>query len=77
MLGRMREAGLLEHVLISQDAGWYTAGQPGAGEFKPYDPLFTVLVPALRGAGFDEDAIATLLVRNPARAFAIGVRKRA
>lgn len=77
MLGRMREAGLLEHVLISQDAGWYNAGQPGGGEFKPYDPLFTVLVPALRGAGFDEDAIATLLVRNPARAFAIGVRKRA
>ncbi|BDU15840.1 phosphotriesterase family protein [Lysobacter auxotrophicus] len=77
MLGRMREAAQLERALISQDAGWYNAGQAGGGEFAPYDPLFTVLVPALRGSGFDEDAIATLLVRNPARAFAIGVRKRA
>ncbi|WP_345476076.1 hypothetical protein [Lysobacter panacisoli] len=76
MIGRMREAGLLERVLVSQDAGWYNAGQPRVGEFKPFDPLFTSLIPALRENGFDEDAIGTLFVRNPAHAFAVRVRSR-
>lgn len=75
MLDRMREAALLDRVLVSQDAGWYNAGQPRGGEFKPYTPLFTALIPALRRHGFDEDEIATLLVRNPSRAFAIRTRR--
>ncbi|HEY0506213.1 MAG TPA: hypothetical protein VGD42_22230 [Lysobacter sp.] len=72
LIGRMRAERLLDRVLVSQDAGWYNAGQPRGGEFKPFAPLFTALVPALRQAGFDEDDIATVFVRNPARAFAIG-----
>lgn len=71
MIGRMREASLLDRVLVSQDAGWYNAGQPRGGEFKPFDPAFTALIPALRGGGFGDDEIRTLFVRNPARAFAI------
>jgi phosphotriesterase-related protein len=71
MIGRMRDEGLLDHVLVSQDAGWYNAGQPRGGEFKPYLPLFTTLIPALREGGFDEAQIGTILVDNPARAFAV------
>ncbi|MBU8975253.1 MULTISPECIES: hypothetical protein [unclassified Lysobacter] len=71
LIGRMREAGLLARVLVSQDAGWYNAGQPRGGEFKPFDPLFTALIPALRQSGLGEDAIRTLFVDNPARAFAV------
>lgn len=74
LLDRMREAGQFERVLVSQDAGWYNAGQPRGGEFKPFDPLFTALVPALRASGYGHDDIHALLVLNPARAFAIRER---
>ncbi len=74
LIERMREEGLLDRVLVSQDAGWYNAGQPRGGEFKPFHPIFTALIPALQANGFDEDEIATLFVRNPARAFAVRER---
>ena len=70
MLGDMRDQGLLGHVLVSQDAGWYNAGQPDGGDFNPFDPIFTSLEPALRQAGFDETQLQTLFVHNPARALA-------
>ena len=62
---RMKAQGLLGHVLVSHDAGWYRVGEPGGGEFRPYDTLFTTFVPALRVAGFDESDIRQLLVTNP------------
>ena len=71
MIGRLRDAGHLDRVLVSQDAGWYNAGQPRGGEFKPFSPLFTALMPALRKGGFDEAQIQALFVRNPAAAFAV------
>lgn len=74
MIDRMRAENLLDRVLVSQDAGWYNAGQPNGGEFKPFDPLFTALVPALREGGFGEEEVGTLFVRNPARAFAVRAR---
>lgn len=75
-IARMREERLLDRVLVSQDAGWYNAGQPRGGEFKPFTPIFTGLIPALREAGFDDADLHTLFVRNPARAFAVRVRDR-
>ncbi len=71
----MREAGLLDHVLISQDAGWYTVGRPNGGEARSYETIFTDFLPALRAKGFGAAEIDTLLVRNPAKAFAVSVRK--
>lgn len=76
LVRRMRDEGLLDRVLVSQDAGWYNAGQPRGGEFKPFAPVFTMLIPALREAGFDDDDVNTLFVRNPARAFTVRVRAR-
>lgn len=70
----LRREGLLDRVLVSQDAGWYTAGAPNGGDFSPYAPILTRLVPALRGRGFDAGAIATLFRRNPAAAYAVRVR---
>ena len=74
MIEVMRQAKLLDHVLVSQDAGWYTAGQPRGGEIKPYAPVFTTLLPALRRHGLDEGEIRTLFTDNPARAFALRAR---
>ena len=67
--------GLLDRVLVSQDAGWYHVGEAKGGEYRPYTFLFDAFVPALRARGLGEADIRTLLVENPARAFA--VRRRA
>jgi phosphotriesterase-related protein len=68
-------AGHLERVLVSQDAGWYHVGEAGGGTYRPYTGLFDDFVPALRTRGLSERDIQRLLVDNPARAFAIGVRR--
>ena len=67
--------GRLDRVLVSQDAGWYHVGEPKGGEYRPYTFLFDAFVPALRARGLGEADIRTLLVDNPARAFAL--RRRA
>ena len=74
LVTRMRDAGLLGRVLVSQDAGWYSADEPGGGDFAPYAPLVTTLVPALRRGGLGDAEVNALLVRNPAEALAIRTR---
>lgn len=67
----LKSHGLLDRLLLSQDNGWYSVGDDGGGSFAPYTPLYTDLVPALREAGLSENAVRSLLVDNPARAFAV------
>ncbi len=74
MLKALRQKGFLERVLLSHDAGWYTPGEEGGGHFRPYDTLFTELLPKME-EDFTENEIHQLMVSNPARAFTIGVRK--
>jgi phosphotriesterase-related protein len=71
----MRDNGLLNKVLISHDSGWYKPGMPDGGEYKGYTTLFLKLIPALRDNGFSENEIDLLLVKNPANAFTIKIRK--
>ena len=75
LLRNMKEGNALDRVLISQDAGWYTVGQEGGGGFRGYAYLLKTFVPAMLDAGFTEDEVEMLLVTNPAKAFAIGVRE--
>ncbi len=70
----LRDKGRLNRVLVSQDAGWYWVGEPDGGTFRPYDTVFTTLIPALRARGFSTQEIDTLFVKNPAEAFAVRVR---
>jgi phosphotriesterase-related protein len=71
----LRDAGSLERVLLSHDAGWYTVGQIRGGEVRGYTTLFKQFVPALKDAGFEDADITRLTVINPAKAFAVGIRK--
>lgn len=71
LVTRMRDEGLLNRVLVSQDAGWYNVGQAGGGQARSYELVFTQFLPALRAKGFTPAEIDTLMVANPARAFAI------
>jgi phosphotriesterase-related protein len=65
LLVRMKGQGLLKQVLVSHDAGWYRVGEPGGGQFRGFDTLFTRFVPALRVAGLDDADIRQVLVSNP------------
>jgi predicted metal-dependent phosphotriesterase family hydrolase len=70
----LRDRGFLDRVLVSQDAGWYSVGEPDGGTFRPYDTVFTQFIPALRARGFSQAEIRQIFVTNPAAAFAVGVR---
>jgi phosphotriesterase-related protein len=65
LVRRMKEQGLLGHVLVSHDAGWYRVGEPGGGQFRPYDTLFTAFIPALKAGGLADTEIHQLLIENP------------
>ena len=62
--------GLLGRVLVSQDAGWYHVGEAKGGEYRAHTTLFDAFLPALRARGLGDADVRTLLVDNPARAFA-------
>ena len=67
LVRHMQAAALLDRVLVSQDAGWYRVGEPGGGQFRGFETLFTAFVPALLAAGLTTDDVRTLLVDNPRR----------
>ena len=71
----IKENGLLNQTLISQDAGWYWVGEPDGGTFRNYTALFEKFIPALKEAGFTADDITQLLVHNPRESLRIKVRK--
>lgn len=72
----MKRRGYLQQVLISQDAGWYSPGEPGGGPFRSFDTLFTAFVPILRKAGFSPPEVRQLMIENPQRAFVNRLRAR-
>ncbi len=63
-LRHMDELGLLNRVLISQDAGWYHVGEPGGGTYRAYSTIYKDFLPML-----PEGWVQQLLVRNPVQAF--------
>jgi phosphotriesterase-related protein len=71
---QFKEMGLLNKVLVSHDAGWYSPGEPYGGSFRPFTDVFLSLIPALYKNGFNEDDINQVFVKNPADAFSIKIR---
>lgn len=74
ILGLMRvlkEKGYLGQVLLSHDGDAYS----GEGEFRPFDYLFTGLIPLLKANGFSDIDIHQLTVQNPRRAFTVKIRR--
>jgi phosphotriesterase-related protein len=74
-IDNLKAAGLLNKVLISHDAGWYKPGEKDGGNFTGYANVFLQLFPLLKRRGFTDRDVQQLLVKNPAEAFAIRVRK--
>lgn len=67
----LKNAGYLNQVLISHDAGWYKPGEVDGGTFRGFAGIFTDLIPALKELGFSEEDLHVLLEVNPGNAFAI------
>ncbi len=74
-ISNLRSAGMLNKTLISHDAGWYKPGEKEGGNFTGYTNIFTLLIPLLNKKGFTDADIKQLLIKNPAEAFSIRVRK--
>jgi len=74
-IGQLKEAGFLDKILISHDAGWYTAQEPNGGDFRGYTDIFDHLIPALKKNNFSDEEIRQLTVVNPQRAYGIRVRR--
>ncbi len=74
-LEQMKTANLLSNTLVSQDSGWYTAGEINGGNYRDYNTVCTHLVPALKEAGFTQHEIDTIFISNPAKAFTAAVRR--
>jgi phosphotriesterase-related protein len=71
----MKSNGVLNRLLISHDAGWYNPDEPDGGNFKSYTNIFKELMPLLKQKGFTDADFEQILVKNPAEAFAIKVKK--
>ncbi|SEJ49513.1 phosphotriesterase-related protein [Dyadobacter sp. SG02] len=75
LISFLKNKGRLGQVLISHDAGWYRPGEADGGEFRGYTTISDKLIPALKTQGFAEADTRTLMVANPAKAFAISIHK--
>lgn len=68
-----KENGILDHILISHDAGWYDP-QKKRQTIAPYTDIFVKLLPELRAKGFTDGEITLLLSVNPAKAFGLEIK---
>ena len=67
------EAGYIDQLLLSHDAGWYNPARPdGLPEegYRGYTALTKEFIPALLERGISEEQVRRITVDNPARAFA-------
>jgi len=69
----LKDAGYLNRVLISHDAGWYKPEEESGGSFRGFTGIFTALIPVLMEQGFSQDDINLLLEVNPRIAFSIRI----
>ena len=74
-ISELKNAGYLDQVLISHDAGFYEAGTENGGDFRGYTDIFDYLIPALKESGFSDEEVEQLLIHNPQNAYGIQVRK--
>lgn len=67
---------LIHKILLSHDSGWYDPEKPGGGTINGYNDIFEYLIPALKNRGFTDSDIDQLLIKNPAAAYTIKIRRQ-
>lgn len=71
----LKDKGLLNKVLLSHDAGWFDPAKENGGDFRGFSTMFEKLIPAFKSAGFSDAELKQVLEINPAKAFAVKVRR--
>lgn len=71
----LKKEGFLKKILISHDAGWYQPGEPDGGKFRSYTAISEKLLPALKQKGMKDADIEQIIVKNPATAFTVSIRR--
>lgn len=71
----LKSEGYLSQILLSHDAGWYSPDKPDGGELRGFTTISDQLIPKLKTSGITEKDVDQLMVKNPANAFAIKIRK--
>ena len=66
---------LIDRILLSHDSGWYDPAKPAGGTINGFTDIFEYLIPALKSRGFTDSDIDQLLIKSPAAAFTINIRK--
>jgi len=67
------EAGFIDQLLLSHDAGWYNPARPDGlpdDGYRGYTALAKDLIPELSKHGISEEQVRQITVHNPASAFA-------
>lgn len=67
------EAGFVDQLLLSHDAGWYNPARPDGfpdDGYRGYTALVTDFIPELMKRGINKEDVHHITVDNPARAFA-------
>jgi phosphotriesterase-related protein len=64
-----------DRILLSHDATGYQPGLPAGGDIRPYTELFDSFRLLLLSEGITRDELDQIMVRNPAEAFSVRVRK--
>lgn len=75
-LKKMKSENLLDHVLLSHDAGWYHVGESNGGTYHDYNTISDKLIPAMKENDFTPNEIGLLFRVNPANAFTVRTRKK-
>lgn len=66
-----KKEGLLDHVMLSHDGSTFP---PDGKNKRPMDVLMNSFIPMLKAGGFSQEEIDLMIIKNPAKAFAIKVR---
>lgn len=67
------EAGFINNILLSHDAGWFQPGNPKGepeGGYRGYTDLAEEFIPKLRSKGISAEELLQITHRNPISAFA-------
>jgi predicted metal-dependent phosphotriesterase family hydrolase len=70
LLHEMKQRGHLRQILLSHDRDAF----PFQESPRPFETLFTTLIPALKRAGYTQAEIWQLTIENPANAFTLKIK---
>ena len=67
LLEKLVKDNLIDHTLLSQDAGCYEIGEVKDSKLRSYNNIFTKFIPICKSRGISETVFNKILIENPAK----------